>query len=263
MLLAIDSGNTNIVFAVFSDTGDLQGEWRAGTESNRTADEFGIWLSQLLEKEGIEKQKITSAIIATVVPDNLAHLKLLCLKYFNCDAMVIGDPEVELGLEILIDHPREVGADRLCNAVAAHDTYGGPLLILDFGTATTFDVIYNEGDYCGGAIYPGINLSLEALHHGAAKLPRVAIDKPDAVIGKDTVSAMRSGIFWGHVSMIEGMVARISNEFGCSMKVVATGGLADLFHTSCDAIDICDPSLTLRGLFTIFKANEKHRDTNR
>ena len=240
MLLAIDSGNSNTVFAVFSKDGEIQGEWRAAGESNRTADEFGIWLTQLLDQEGIDRKKIKSAIIATVVPDNLIHLKSLCKKYFNCDALVIGDPRVDLGLKVLINNPHEVGADRLCNAVAAHKTYKGPLLILDFGTATTFDVIDGEGNYCGGAIYPGINLSLEALHHGAAQLPRVAVDKPESVIGKDTVSAMRSGIFWGHVSMIEGMVTRICSEVGSPLKVVATGGLAQLFNGSCDAIDFYD-----------------------
>ena len=256
MLLAIDSGNTNVVFAVFSDVGELLGEWRAGTEQNKTDDEFGIWLTQLIEQDGINRKDITSAILATVVPDNLIHLKSLCLKYFDCDALVIGDPNLDLGLNILIDNPTEVGADRLCNAVAAHDSYEGPVLILDFGTATTFDVIDQIGNYCGGAIFPGINLSLEALHHGAAKLPRIAIDKPELVIGKDTVSAMRSGIFWGHVSMIEGMVTRISEEFGYSMKVIATGGLAELFHNSCEAVNICDSTLTLRGLLKIAQTNQ-------
>ena len=262
MLLAIDSGNTNVVFAVFSDVGEILGEWRAGTENNRTADEFGIWLTQLLEQDGIDKNKITSAILATVVPDNLIHLNSLCSKYFNCEALVIGDPNVKLGLRILIDNPNEVGADRVCNAVAAHDTYDGPILILDFGTATTFDVIDGNGNYCGGAIFPGINLSLEALHHGAAKLPRVAIDEPDFVIGNDTVSAMKSGIFWGHISMIEGMITRIEDEFGSSMKVVATGGLAELFYNTCSAIDVSDSSLTLRGLFKIFQENKHFKASN-
>ena len=194
--------------------------------------------------------------MATVVPDNLIHLKDLCFKYFNCDALVIGDPKLKLGLNVLVENPSEVGADRLCNAVAAHDAYEGPILILDFGTATTFDVIDKNGNYCGGVIAPGINLSLEALHHGAARLPRVAIDRPDNVIGKDTVTAMRSGIFWGHISLIEGMITRITKEFGSPMKVIATGGLAEFFYKSCDAIDVSDSSLTLRGLYRIFQANK-------
>ena len=258
MLLVIDSGNTNIVFAVFSENGELMGEWRSGTESNRTADEFGIWLIQLLTQHGINKEDITDAIIATVVPDNLIHLKNLCRQYFKTDATVVGDPEVTLGLNIKVDNPGEVGADRLCNAVAAHQSYVGPLLILDFGTATTFDVIDGEGSYRGGVIYPGINLSLEALHLGAAQLPRVAIDKPDTVIGTGTVSAMRSGIFWGHVSMIEGMTTRIIDEFGAPMKVVATGGLAEFFNNNCNAIDTYDPNLTLRGLLAIHRLNKLH-----
>ena len=255
MLLAIDSGNTNIVFAVFSDDGAIKGEWRAATESNRTADEFGIWLAQLLEQEHINKNEISSAIIATVVPDNLIHLKSLCTKYFNCNALVVGDPRIDLNLKVLIDNPSEVGADRLCNAVAAHKTYAGPLLILDFGTATTFDIIDGAGNYCGGVIFPGINLSLEALHLGAAQLPRVAVERPSKVIGTGTTSAMRSGIFWGHISMIEGMIKRINIEFGSQMKVIATGGLAELFEPSCEAIDIYDPNLTLRGLFSIYQYN--------
>ncbi len=258
MLLAIDSGNTNIVFAIFSEDGEVMGEWRAGTESNRTADEFGIWLTQLLEQHGIRKENITDAIIATVVPDNLIHLKELCRQYFKTDPTVVGDTGVILGLNIKVDNPREVGADRLCNAVAAHHSYNGPLLILDFGTATTFDIIDGEGSYRGGVIYPGINLSLEALHLGAAQLPRVAIGKPDVVIGTGTISAMQSGIFWGHVSMIEGMTTRIVEEFGTPMKVIATGGLAELFTSNCDAIDTYDPNLTLRGLLFIRNLNNHH-----
>ena len=256
MLLAIDSGNTNVVFAVFSDDGDVQGEWRAGTESNRTADEFGIWLTQLLDHDGVDKTAISESIVATVVPDNLVHLKNLCRKYFDSDPLIVGDPDVDLGLNVLIDNPWEVGADRLCNAVAAHASYEGPLMILDFGTATTFDVIDGEGSYRGGVIYPGINLSLEALHLGAAQLPRVAVGKPDKVIGTGTISAMRSGIFWGHVSMIEGMITRISEEFGAPMKVIATGGLAQLFKENCYAIDAYDPNLTLRGLLAIQNLNK-------
>lgn len=255
MLLAIDSGNTNVVFAVFDDGGAIKGEWRAATSSNRTADEFGIWLNQLMEGDGIDKTAISAAIIATVVPANLINLQTLCRKYYDCEPLVVGDPVVDLGLKILIDSPREVGADRLCNAVAAHETYDGPLLIVDFGTATTFDVVDQDGSYCGGVIYPGINLSLEALHLGAAQLPRVAVDKPDKVIGTGTVSAMRSGIFWGHVSMIEGMTARINAEFGRTLSVIATGGLAQLFKESSDIIEYCDEDLTLRGLLSIHRRN--------
>ena len=254
MLLAIDSGNSNVVIAVFDDDGDVRGEWRAATNANRTADEFGAWLERLIDRDGIDRSGIDAAVLATVVPDNLIHLQGLCRKYFGCDPLVVG-PDIDLGIEIAIDNPNEAGADRLCNAVAAHESYEGPLLILDFGTATTFDVIDGNGAYRGGVIYPGINLSLEALHMGAAQLPRVAIRRPEKVIGTGTVSAMQSGIFWGHVSIIEGMAARISREFGASMTVIATGGLAELFDKASDAIHHCDTDLTLRGLLAIHRLN--------
>ena len=192
MLLAIDSGNTNIVFAVFDDGGGLRGQWRSSTDTDRTADEFGVWLTQLFRLDGLERDGITAAIVATVVPATLFNLKTLCRKYFGCDPLVIGDQGVKLGLDIRVDRPEEVGADRLVNAVAAHEAHGGPLIIVDFGTATTFDVIDAEGAYCGGVIAPGVNLSLEALHMAAAKLPRVAIGRPHQVIGKGTVEAMKS-----------------------------------------------------------------------
>jgi len=258
MILAIDSGNTNVVFAVFDDAGTIVGQWRAATNVNRTADEFGIWLRQILEVDGIDRDKIESAIIATVVPANLINLKGLCRKYFGCEPLVVGDPALDLGIRVMIDNPREVGADRLCNAVAAHLSYKGALLVLDFGTATTFDVVDAAGNYRGGVIYPGLNLSLEALHLGAAQLPRVAVEKPDKIIGTSTVGAMKSGIFWGHVSIIEGITARIAEEFGAPFTVIATGGLAPLFDETTDVINHCDLDLTLRGLFAIHQRN-RHR----
>ncbi|SEH32759.1 type III pantothenate kinase [Magnetospirillum fulvum] len=254
MLLAIDSGNTNIVFAVFE--GDrLRGEWRTSTNTERTADELGVWLTQLLTIEGLRRQDIGAAIIASVVPAMVFHLKTLCRRYFNCEPLVVGDEGVDLGLAILLDRPEEVGADRLVNAVAAHRRYEGPLIVIDFGTATTFDVIDAVGNYCGGAIAPGINLSLEALHMAAAKLPRVAIGRPRHVIGKATVPAMQSGIFWGYVSLIEGLVRRIKDEFGTEMMVVATGGLAPLFADATPVIGALDADLTLRGLLEIHRRN--------
>ena len=255
MLLAIDSGNTNIVFAVFDDGGGLRGQWRSSTDTDRTADEFGVWLTQLFRLDGLERDGITAAIVATVVPATLFNLKTLCRKYFGCDPLVIGDQGVKLGLDIRVDRPEEVGADRLVNAVAAHEAHGGPLIIVDFGTATTFDVIDAEGAYCGGVIAPGVNLSLEALHMAAAKLPRVAIGRPHQVIGKGTVEAMKSGIFWGYVGMIEGLVERIQGEFGAPMDVIATGGLAPLFNEATDAIKGSDVDLTLRGLLAIHRRN--------
>ncbi|CAA7612388.1 type III pantothenate kinase [Magnetospirillum sp. SS-4] len=254
MLLAIDSGNTNIVFAVY-DGDRLRGEWRASTDSERTADELGVWLTQLLTIEGLNRLDITAAIIASVVPAMVFGLKTLCRRYFRCEPLVVGDEGVDLGLSILLDRPEEVGADRLVNAVAAHKCYQGPLIIIDFGTATTFDVVDQEGNYCGGAIAPGINLSLEALHTAAAKLPRVAIGRPKQVIGRATVPAMQSGIFWGYVGLIEGLVRRIKDEFGSDMMVVATGGLAPLFADATKTINALDADLTLRGLLEIHRRN--------
>jgi len=254
MLLAIDSGNTNIVFAVY-DGDQVRGEWRASTDAERTADELGVWLTQLLSIEGMSRTDIKAAIIASVVPAMVFGLKTLCRRYFKCEPLVVGDEGVDLGIGIFLDRPEEVGADRLVNAVAAHQRYPGPLIIIDFGTATTFDVVDKGGNYCGGAIAPGINLSLQALHMAAAKLPRVAIGRPRQVVGKATVPAMQSGIFWGYVGLIEGLVRRIKDEVGEEMLVVATGGLAPLFLEATPVIDRLDPDLTLRGLLTIHRLN--------
>jgi len=255
MLLAIDSGNTNTVFAIFDDNGKILGEWRSSSASKRTADDHGVWLLQLLSLAGIERTSIDSAIIATVVPTALFALKTLCRTYFDADPLVIGDEGVELGIDILLDQPQEVGADRLVNAISAHQKYGGPLIVVDFGTATTFDVVDGNGNYAGGIITPGVNLSQEALHMAAAKLPRVAIIRPKWIIGKGTVQAMQSGIYWGYLSMLEGVVKRIEEEFGSSMKVIATGGLAPLFAVSTNLIECADGELTLRGLFAIYQMN--------
>ncbi|MSP79642.1 MAG: type III pantothenate kinase [Rhodospirillales bacterium] len=257
MILAIDCGNTNTVFAVFGDTGERRGDWRSATDPNRTADEFGLWLMQLMRLAGIEPAEIRGAIVASVVPAALFGLKTLCRKYFNCDAMIVGEAGVDLGIKNLVDHPEEVGADRLVNAVAARETYRGPVIVVDFGTATTFDVIDGDGNYRGGVIAPGVNLSAEALHMAAAKLPRVAIDRPDRVIGTGTVTAMKSGLYWGYVAMIEGLVERIKKEFGADMNVIATGGLAPLFADATACIKGADLDLTLRGLYSVYRLNAK------
>lgn len=254
MLLAIDAGNTNIVFAVF-DGDQVRGEWRASTDTERTADELGVWLVQLLTIQGLRREDIDAAIIASVVPAMGFGLKTLCRRYFGCDPLVVGTDGVQLGISIRMDRPEEVGADRLVNAVAAHKSYPGPMIVIDFGTATTFDVVDADGNYCGGSIAPGINLSLEALHMAAAKLPRVAIGRPRSVIGKATVPAMQSGIFWGYVGLIEGLVKRIQEEFGAPMLVLATGGLAPLFAEVTKVIDHLEPDLTLRGLLEIHRLN--------
>lgn len=255
MLLAIDSGNTNIVFAVFGDDGKVLGEWRTSTTSNSTADEFGVWLLRVIEMQDLDPKNIDAAILATVVPANLSALTLMCERYFKATPLVVGEADVDLGIEVLLDNPDEVGADRLVNAVAAGEAHGGSLICVDFGTATTFDVIDKDGNYVGGAIAPGINLSLEALHAHAAKLPRVAVERPARVIGTGTVSAMQSGIYWGYVSMIEGMVARIREEYGAPMKVIATGGLSAMFSKATAVIEVTEPDLTLRGLYTLYIKN--------
>ncbi len=257
MLLTIDSGNTNVVFAVFDDGGKLRASWRAANDTRRTADEFGIWLSQLMTLEGIKREEITGAIIASVVPAIVYSLRSLCVRYFKVEPLVLGAPNVDPGLKVLLDNPEEAGADRIANTVAAFATYGGPLIVLDFGTATTFDVVDGEGNFAGGCIAPGINLSLEALHMAAAKLPRVAIEPPAKVIGSNTVGAIKSGVFWGYVGLIEGIVKRIEIEFGQPMKVVATGGLAALFNRHTNLIQHLDPDLTLRGLWQIYERNTR------
>ena len=255
MLLAIDSGNTNVVFGIY-DGNRWIGEWRAASAPNRTADEYAVWLSQLMSLVGVERSAVDSAIIANVVPAATFGLKSLCRKYFSCEPLVVGDPGVGLGLKILVDRPDEVGADRVVNAVGALGHHRLPAIIIDFGTATTFDVVDAEGNYRGGAIAPGINLSLEALHMAAAQLPRVAVKRPAQVIGKATVPAMQSGVYWGYIGMIEGLVARIRAEFGVAdMTVVATGGLAPLFQDATKVIDHVDLELTMRGLVEVYRRN--------
>ena len=254
MLLAIDAGNTNIVFAVH-DGHSVRAEWRAVTETARTADEYAVMLMPLLQLQGIDLGDIDSAIIATVVPAALFDLKMLCRRYFKCEPLIVGDPNVDLGLKVLTDRPGAVGADRLVNAVAAHATHKGALIVVDFGTATTFDIIAASGDYEGGVIAPGANLSAEALHRAAAMLPRVAVERTQAVIGKDTEPAMRSGLYWGYLGLIEGLVARIKTEFAQPMTVIATGGLASVFYKQTPVIDILDQDLTVRGLVLIHARN--------
>ncbi len=254
MLLAIDCGNTNTVFAVFE--GDsCRAQWRASTNAERTADEYAIWLTQLMGLKGLAAADIDAAIVATVVPQALFNLRSLCREYFAAEALVVGEENVELGIEVRIDRPLDVGADRLVNAVAAHASYPGPLLIIDFGTATTFDVVDADGAYLGGIIAPGVNLSLEALHMAAAKLPHIAVDRPEKVIGTGTIPAMQSGVYWGYVGLIDGLVGRVREEFGKPMTVVATGGLAPLFAKGTAVIEHIDPDLTIRGLLEVHRRN--------
>jgi len=253
MLLAIEQGNTNTLFAVH-DGDDWLAQWRAATDPLRTADEYAVWLSQLLAMRGLALEVMNACVISSVVPQSVFNLRNLARRYLHVEPLVVGE-NVDLGIEVRIDKPSEAGADRLVNAIGAHSLYEGPLLIVDSGTATTFDLVAADGAFEGGAVAPGINLSLQALHEAAARLPRVAIRRPAQVIGKDTVSAMQSGIFWGYVSLIEGLVARIKAERGGAMTVIGTGGVASLFQGATAAIDVFDQDLTIHGLLEIVRRN--------
>ncbi|GGI86608.1 type III pantothenate kinase [Polymorphobacter multimanifer] len=262
MLLAIDVGNTNIVFAI-CEGDEIRWRWRISTDGQRTADEYAVWLHQLMALEGVERTHISAAIIATVVPPTLFNLQRLCRKYFNVEPMVVAMGSLDLGVKVAVPNPAEVGADRLVNTVAAHHAYPGNLIVIDFGTATTFDVVAAEGAYCGGVIAPGINLSMEALYQAAAKLPRIAVEPPAdglGVIGRGTVHAMQSGVFWGYVGLIEGLVQRIKAEMSEPVTVIATGGLATLFNRHTSTIDVVDGDLTISGLIRIHAINEKKNE---
>jgi type III pantothenate kinase len=253
MLLVVDAGNTNIVFAVHDPSG-WRGVWRIRTDAQRTSDEYAVWLNSLLTLSDLKRDMIHRAVIGTVVPAALYHLRRLCRDWFAVEPL-IARAALDWGFEIKIDNPNEVGADRLLNAMAGHRTFGGPLIVVDFGTATTFDVVDATGAYLGGVICPGINLSLEALHQAAARLPRIGIGRPQAVIGRSTVPAMQSGMYWGYVGLIEGLLTRIKAEFGGPMKVVATGGLAPLFAEGTLMIEHIEPDLTLDGLRMLAERN--------
>ena len=246
MLLVVDAGNTNVVFAVH-DGGTWRGSWRIRTDAQRTSDEYAVWLLALLGHSGLDRQQVRRAVIGTVVPAALYHLRRLCRDWFEVEPL-IARSTLDWGFKIDVDNPAEVGADRLLNVLAAHRRYNGPLIVIDFGTATTFDVVGPEGAYLGGVIAPGINLSIEALHKAAARLPRIGIGRPQAVIGRSTVPAMQSGLYWGYVGLIEGLTARIRAEYGADLPVIATGGLAPLFAEGTLMIRTIDADLTLDGL---------------
>lgn len=252
MLLAIDAGNTNVVFAVY-DGDEQRHSWRCKTDSGRTADEYAAWLFQLFTQEQIDFSQITDAVLCSVVPAANFHLTQLCQNTFECSPLIVSHETV--ALKINLDKPAEIGADRLVNAIAVLHDYSAPAVVIDFGTATTFDVINAEGAYMGGVIAPGVNLSMEALHMAAAKLPKVDIKKTQSVIGSDTVSAMQSGVYWGYVGMIEGTLQRIEQELGAKPAVIATGGLAGFFADTVTAIEKVDKDLTLRGLLHIYQSS--------
>lgn len=253
MLLAVDVGNTNSKFAVH-DGEEWRGTWRAATNSSRTADEYAVWLDACLRMSGLSLEQLNFCVVSTVVPQALFHLRNLSRRHIGVEPWVVGE-NAELGIEIRIPKPSEAGADRLVNAIGAFTTYGGPAIVVDSGTATTFDIVGANGAFEGGIIAPGINLSLQALHTAAARLPRIEIRKPDKVIGTDTVGAMQSGVFWGYIELIDGLIARIKAEYGQPLKVIATGGVASLFDGASQHIDHYDQELTTRGLLEIFERN--------
>lgn len=251
MLLAVDVGNTNIVFALFEGR-EIKSRWRVATDPRRTADEYAVWLLQLMQLQGFDRNGISQVIVSTVVPRALHNLEVLSQKYFGLDPLIAGQAPVEWGFEADVDEPRSLGADRAVNTVAAHAKYPGDLIVVDFGTATTFDIVDFNGAYKGGIIAPGINLSLDALVTAAAKLPRIAIAPPQgnnrSVIGRNTEDQMQIGVFWGYVAMMEGLIARLRAEIGRPAKIIATGGLAVLFDEHTDIFDHVDTDLTLDGL---------------
>jgi type III pantothenate kinase len=257
MLLAIDAGNTNMVFALLKDR-EIRARWRIATDPRRTADQYAVWLHQLLELEGYDRADVGAVIIGTVVPRALHNLQVLASKYFGTEAIVAGQGVADWGIELDVAEPRTVGADRVLNTIAVHETHLGDLIVIDFGTATTFDVVDFSGAYKGGIIAPGINLSLDALVTAAAKLPRIAIAAPEgrSVVGRTTEDQMQIGIFWGYVAMLEGLVARLKTEIGRPVKVIATGGLAVLFNEHTSVFDVIEPDLTIQGLGLLYERSQ-------
>ena len=253
MLLAIDCGNTNTVFSIW-DGARFLATWRIATEHRRTADEYHVWLSSLMMLTKLDV-KITDAIISSTVPRVVFNLRVLCNRYYDCRPYVVGKAETRLPHGPRVDQGTTVGPDRLVNTASAFDRHGGDLIVVDFGTATTFDVVDSDGAYIGGVIAPGVNLSLEALHAAAAALPHVDVTRPEKVVGTNTVACMQSGVYWGYIGLVEGIVRQIRAERARPMKVVATGGLAPLFDQGTDVFDAVEDDLTMHGLVLIFNHN--------
>ena len=254
MLLVIDVGNSNNVIGLFSGE-KLLTHWRIRTEWNRTADEYWVLIKEFILLNNVEAETIDDIIIACVVPPLVPILQGMAKKYFSCEPLIVG-PGVKTGISILYRNPSEVGADRIVNSVAAFEKYGGPLIIVDFGTATTFDVVSEKGEYLGGSIFPGIQISLEALFKNTAKLPRVDMTLPEKVIGKSTVESLRSGAVYGFSGMVEAIVRQIKIELGENAHVIATGGVLDWVTNKTSVIDTLDPFLTLDGLRIIHEKNK-------
>jgi len=262
MILVIDCGNTNTVFALYSYSKKIEqcGCWRINNDTKRTADMYYPWLLQMLDLSNFKIKDITGICIASVVPESLFNIKSLIRKYFKISPMVVGEEGMDLGLKVNIDNPKEAGADRIVNSYATEKLGLSPAIVIDFGTATTFDLVGEDGSYNGGIIAPGINLSLESLYMAAASLPRVslkALTDISSIIGKNTINAMESGIFWGYVSMIEGLIEKIkSNDDYSDYKVIATGGLSHLFKKSLSCVDLIRDDLTLIGLVYLYLKNK-------
>lgn len=257
MLLAIDIGNSNVVMGVFRGE-ELKGTWHVATDVHKTADEYGVLLLNFLSRHLSGRVAITDAILCSVVPPLIAVFKDLCQRYFKVSPIVV-EAGVKTGIKISTDNPREVGADRIVNAVAAHHLYGCPVIVIDFGTATTLDAVSQEGEYLGGAIAPGIGIAADALFQRASKLPRIELVTPKKAIGRNTVSAMQSGLILGYIGLIEGLVSRIRQEMGGKVRVVATGGLSKLFARNTSVIEEVNPDLTLIGLRLIYEMNKASR----
>lgn len=255
MLLAIDIGNTNIKIGVF-DGDELKATWNLATGIHRTTDEYGGVLLNLMERKKVSPSEITGVALCSVVPPLLPAFVELCTKYLHSEALVV-EAGVKTGMRIRLDNPREVGSDRVVDAVAAQHLYGEPLIIIDLGTATTFSVVSQEGDYLGGAIAPGIVIATEALYTRTAALPRIRLNRPEQAIGRNTIAAMQSGVIFGHVGLIEGMIQRIEQELGSKVKVIATGGQAYFLAQEIPAIEMVNPDLTLIGLRLIYEMNKE------
>ena len=258
MLLAIDVGNTNSVFAVHDGERYLA-DWRCATDVKRTADEYFVWLRQLFEHVGVDPERIADVVISSTAAGTLFNLRTLSEKYFRAQPIIVGRPGVALGIDVRVDPNTRVGADRLVNTLSGWRTYGGDLIVVDFGTATTFDVVGADGAYEGGVIAPGVNLSLKALEDAATALPQIDVSRPAQVVGRNTVDCMQSGIYWGYVGLVEGICARIREERGRPMKVIATGGLSPLFARGTDVFHAVDGDLTLRGLAAIYQLNRQEK----
>ncbi|NPV92586.1 MAG: type III pantothenate kinase [Firmicutes bacterium] len=256
MVLVFDVGNTNIVMGVYEQK-HLLTHWRISTDRQKTADEYAVLFKNLFDFQGLDMREVTAVVISSVVPPLNFVLEETSSRYFGVEPLVVG-PGVKTGISLKYENPREVGADRVVNAVAAFERYGGPVIVVDFGTATTFCAISSHGVYLGGAIAPGIGISTEALFQRAAKLPRIELVRPKSVIGRNTISSMQSGVIFGFIGQVDGIVERIKAELGEDAKVVATGGLAELIATDSHTIDVVDPQLTLEGLRLIYEKNRSH-----